>query len=45
MTIHLDQGYDSGVTRARLDVRGLGAEIAEKGKPAPVTAGQSCSPW
>ena len=40
MTIHLDRGYDSGVTRQRLAGRGLVAEIAERGKPAPVTAGQ-----
>lgn len=40
LTIHLDRGYDSGVTRARLAARGLQAEIAAKGKPGPVTAGQ-----
>src|SRR5680860_886732 len=40
MTAHLDRGYDSGVTRARLAVRGRQGEIAEKGKPAPVTAGK-----
>jgi transposase len=40
MTVHLDRGYDSGVTRDRLAARGLDGEIAERGKPAPVTAGQ-----
>jgi len=40
ITIHLDRGYDSGVTRELLAARSLDAEIAEKGKPAPVTAGK-----
>jgi transposase len=40
MTVHLDRGYDSSVTRARLAARGLEAEIARRGKPAPITAGQ-----
>lgn len=40
MTVHLDRGYDSGVTRSLLAARGLAAEIAARGKPAPVTAGQ-----
>ena len=40
MTVHLDRGYDSGATRTRLATRGLTAEIAAKGKPAPITAGQ-----
>jgi transposase len=39
MTVHLDRGYDSAVTRQRLDARGLRAEIAQRGKPAPLTAG------
>ena len=39
MTIHLDRGYDSDVTRALLAARGLGAEIAMRGRPAPITAG------
>lgn len=39
MTVHLDRGYDSGVARARLAARGLEAEIAMRGKPAPITAG------
>jgi transposase len=40
MTVHLDRGYDSTVTRERLTVRGLDGEIAATGKPAPVTAGK-----
>ncbi len=40
MTVHLDRGYDSGATRAQLAARGLTAEIAAKGKPAPIAAGQ-----
>jgi hypothetical protein len=40
MTIHLDRGYDSGVTRTPLAARGLAAEIAARGKPATVAAGQ-----
>jgi hypothetical protein len=39
MTVHLDRGYDSGATRTLLATRGLGAEIAMRGKPAPITAG------
>lgn len=39
ITIHLDRGYDSPLTHDRLHRRGFGAHIAEKGKPAPVTAG------
>jgi transposase len=37
-SVHLDRGYDSGSTRRRLRERGLVAEIAQKGKPAPLTA-------
>src|SRR5215217_6844135 len=37
-SIHLDRGYDSGITRKRLQERGLLAEISEKGKPAPLSA-------
>lgn len=40
MTVHLDRGYDSEVTRQRLANRGLTAAIAPKGKPAPLTASQ-----
>ncbi len=39
LTAHLDRGYDSEATRERLAVRKLQGEIAEQGKPAPVTAG------
>jgi len=37
--VHLDRGYDSFITRERLKERGLNAEIAEKGKPAPLQVG------
>ncbi len=40
VTVHLDRRYDSGVTRERLACRGLRAEIAAWGRPAPITAGQ-----
>jgi len=36
--VHLDRGYDSNATRERLEDHGLLAEIAQKGKPAPLTA-------
>jgi len=36
MSIHLDRGYDSRVTREKLEDRGLLAVISEKGKPAPL---------
>ncbi len=36
--VHLDAGYDSGITRALLADRGLDASIATKGIPAPVQA-------
>jgi len=39
-SVHLDRGYDSFVTRDRLQERGLNAEIAKKGQPAPIQAGQ-----
>jgi transposase len=40
-SVHLDRGYDSFVTRDRLEERGLNAEIAnKKGRPAPPQAGQ-----
>jgi IS5 family transposase len=38
--VHLDRGYDSKVTRERLKERGLIAEIAKKGRSAPLQAGQ-----
>ncbi len=40
-SVHPDRGYDSFVTRERLEERALNAEkIAKKGKPAPLQAGQ-----
>ncbi len=38
MSVHLDRGYDSEVTRERLRSRGLIPVISEKGKPAPLQA-------
>lgn len=38
VSVHLDRGYDSGATRQRLNLRGLLAEIPQKGKPASVAA-------
>lgn len=40
VTVHLDAGYDSGVTRALLDRLGLHGEIARKGVAAPVQVGK-----
>jgi Putative transposase of IS4/5 family (DUF4096)/Transposase DDE domain len=40
VTVHLDAGYDSGVTRTLLDGLGLHGEIARKGVPAPVQVGK-----
>ena len=39
-TVHLDRGYDSGLTRRRLTDRGLVGVIAARGRPAPLTAGR-----
>lgn len=39
VTVHLDRGYDSHVTRALLAALGFTGEIARKGIPAPVQAG------
>ncbi len=39
-SVHLDRGYDSSLTRERLQERGLNPEIAEKGQPAPLRFGQ-----
>ena len=39
-SVHLDRGYDSSLTRERLKELGLSAEIAKKGQPAPLQAGQ-----
>jgi transposase len=38
MSVHLDRGYDSGVTRERLWRRELVAEISKQGWPAPIVA-------
>lgn len=40
ITVHLDRGYDNGVTRALLDDLGFTGEIARKGMPAPLQAGK-----
>ena len=37
-SVHLDRGYDSRLTRERLEELGLGWEISGKGKPAPFWA-------
>jgi transposase len=39
-TVHLDRGYDSGATRARLAELGFAGEIARRGLPAPVQVGK-----
>jgi transposase len=39
VTVHLDRGYDSNVTRALLDELGFDGAIARKGIPAPIQAG------
>jgi transposase len=36
--VHLDRGYDSDLTRRRLEGRGLIGVISEMGKPAPLQA-------
>jgi transposase len=38
MSVHLDRGYDSKAAREKLGLRGLLAEISQKGKPAPLAA-------
>jgi len=40
VTVHLDRGDDSHVTRALLATLGFAGEIARKGVPAPVQAGK-----
>lgn len=40
ITVHLDLGYDSGVTRSLLDALGFGGEIARRGVPAPLQVGK-----
>jgi transposase len=37
-SVHLDRGYDSRLTRERLEELGMGWEISGKGKPAPFWA-------
>jgi hypothetical protein len=39
-SVHLDRGYDSDLTRERLEECGLLAEISRKGQPAPLQATQ-----
>mgnify|MGYP002778421784 FL=1 len=39
ITVHLDRGYDSGVTRRLLQERGFLGDIARRGVPAPLQAG------
>ncbi len=40
ITVHLDRGYDSGITRDRLAARAMHGEIAARGTPAPIAASQ-----
>ncbi len=40
-SVHLDRGYDSDLTRERLEDRGLLWEISKKSRPAPFWADQS----
>ena len=37
-SVHLDRGYDSDLTRERLEKRGLISEISKKGKPSALGA-------
>jgi transposase len=39
-TVHLDAGYDYRPCRAELADRGLGSQISQRGKPAPVQVGK-----
>jgi transposase len=39
-TVHLDAGYDYRPCRAELAHRGLGSQISQRGKPAPVQVGK-----
>jgi hypothetical protein len=39
VSVHLDRGYDSNITRRLLEERELIGVISEKGKPAPLRAG------
>jgi transposase len=38
ISVHLDRGYDSRITREKLEDRGLLPVISERGKPAPLQA-------
>lgn len=38
--VHLDRGYDSSLTRERLEKLNLIGEVSKKGQPAPLQAGQ-----
>jgi transposase len=38
MSVHLDRGYDSDLTRKRLEGRGMASVISERGKAAPLQA-------
>ncbi len=38
VSVHLDRGYDSNLTRRLLEERGLVGMISQKGKPAPLGA-------
>jgi transposase len=40
MTVHLDAGYDSSLTRELLDEFGCNGSVAVKGVPAPIQAGK-----
>jgi hypothetical protein len=40
MTVHLDRGDEAVRTRTLPAARGLDAELARKGCPAPITAGK-----
>jgi transposase len=39
-SVHLDRGYDSSLTRERLEELNLVGEVSNKGQPAPLQAGQ-----
>jgi IS5 family transposase len=38
MSVHLDRGYDSEITREKLKARALAPTISGKGKQAPLRA-------
>lgn len=39
-SVHLDRGYDSHLTRERLEDWGMNAKVAKKGQPSPLQAAQ-----